>query len=201
MKQQKLDFNLELKTYYNIFLKIKTPFFIGVLIFFASCKNDIQEVKEITSTHDTAIMSAKNIEMHYTTNGINNMKMISPLLNRYLENGESSYSEFPKGLEIFFYDEEGKVTSSLKANYSIYFEKEGKWEAKYDVEAINEKGEKLNTEYLVWLSDEHKIYSDQFVKVTNSDGIIYGDGFESNEDFTSWEVINGRGVINIETDE
>lgn len=166
-----------------------------------ACHNDIQQVNKITTARDTAVMSAKNIEMTYTVNGINSMMMKAPILNRYLEKGEISYSEFPKGIEIYFYNDSGFVTSQLHANYSIYYEKEGRWEAKYDVEAINEKGEKLNTEYLVWLRNEEKITSDQFVKVTNPDGIIYGDGFTSNQNFTSWEVINGRGVINIDTDE
>ena len=180
---------------------IKAPLFLGVLIFIAACNNDIEQVRAVTESQDTAVMSAKNIEMTYTVLGQNNLKMKAPLLNRYLEKGEITYSEFPKGIEMYFYNDSGIVSSSLRANYSIYYEQEGRWEAKYDVEAINEKGEKLNTEYLVWLRDEKKITSNQFVKVTNSDGVIYGDGFTSNQDFSSWEVMNGRGVINIETDE
>jgi len=181
---------------------VKTSMLLGVFIFLFSCENDIQEIRELTAKQDSAIVSAKNVEISYTTEGKLNVLMTAPVLSRYLENKDKSMLEFPKGMEMFFYNDEGKVTSTLKANYSIYYEDEGKWIAKYDVEAVNEKGEKLNTEYLVWLRDQEKITTDQFVKVTTEDGIIYGDdGFVSNQTFSKWEVINGRGVLNIETNE
>lgn len=179
----------------------KTPLLLGVLAFLASCENDIQKIKELTAKQDSAIVSAKNIEMKYTTLGINNVLLKAPELNRYIESNKKSYLEFPQGMHISFYNDSGRVTSTLKANYSIYYEDEGRWIARYNVEATNETGEILNTEYLIWLQNEAKIKSDQFVKITTPDGIIYGDGFESDQTFSSWEVVNGRGLINVETDE
>lgn len=180
---------------------LKTPIIIGVLAFLWSCENDIQKVKELTAKQDSAIVSAQNIEMRYTTNGINNVIMNAPVLNRYIDEGKKTYLEFPDGMKLRFYNDSGQVTSTMRANYSIYYEDEGKWIARYDVEATNENGETLNTEYLVWLQNEQKISSDQFVKITTADGIIYGDGFVSDQTFSSWEVLNGRGVINFESDE
>lgn len=180
-------------------LLLKTPYLLGVFVFFTACENDIQEVRELTAKQDSAIVSAINVEINYTTNGNQYVLMKAPELNRYSTGEEDAYLEFPKGMNMLFYDDEGNVTSTLKSDYSIYYEDEGKWIAKYDVEAVNEKGEKLNTEYLVWLRDEEKISTDQFVKITTSDGVIYGDdGFVSNQSFTSWEVINGRGILNID---
>jgi LPS export ABC transporter protein LptC len=180
---------------------LKTPLFIGVLVFLCSCENDIQKVKELTAKQDSAIVSAQNIEMRYTTRGINNVIMNAPILNRYMDEGKKSHLEFPKGMILKFYNDSGQVTSTMRANYSIYYEDEGRWIARYDVEATNETGEILNTEYLVWMQNEQKISSDQFVKITTADGVIYGDGFVSDQSFSSWEVINGRGVINFESDE
>ena len=172
------------------------------LLIFASCENDIQQVNDLTLKQDSAILSATNVEITYTNNGIRTVLMKSPELRRYVNNVDKPYLEFPQGLKMFFYDKKGDITSTLRANYSIYYEEEGKWIAKYDVEAVNEEGEQLNTEYLIWLRDEETISTDQFVKITTNDGIIYGDdGFVSNQSFTKWEVINGRGVIDIDTDE
>lgn len=181
---------------------MKTPYLLGVFVFFVACENDIQEVRDLTLKQDSAIVSAINVEINYSTNGNRTVLMKSPELLRYVNGVEKPYLEFPQGMKMFFYDDEGNITSTLKANYSIYYEEEGRWIAKYDVEAVNEEGEQLNTEYLVWLQDEEKISTDQFVKITTTDGIIYGDdGFVSNQSFTSWEVINGRGILDIETDE
>ncbi len=157
---------------------------------------------ELSAKQDSAIVSASNVEITYSTDGNTVVLMKAPELLRYIENEKKSYFEFPKGMHMFFYDDFGKVSSTLKANYSIYYEDEGRWVAKYDVVSVNKKGEKLNTEYLVWLRDEEKITTDQFVKITMADGsIIYGDGFESNQTFSSWEVVNGRGILNIKDTE
>ncbi len=177
---------------------IKTPIIIGVLVFIISCENDIKEVQELTAKQDSAIMSAKEIEMKYTINGELQVFVKAPLLNKYVEQDGKSYIDFPKGMDLTFYDEFGNISSTLKSNYSIYWESDGIWEAKYDVEAVNEKGEKLNTEYLIWHQETEKISSDKFVTMTTNDGVIYGDGFVSNQNFTSWELINGRGVINVD---
>lgn len=177
---------------------LKTPILFGVLAFLAACENDIKEVQELTAKQDSAIVSAKNVEMKYTINAHLNVLMTAPVLDRYIEQDGKSYTDFPKGMHITFFNEEGEISSTIRANYSIYYESEGIWEAQFDVEAVNEKGEKLNTEYLVWNQKTEKISTDRFVKMTTNDGIIYGDdGFISNQDFTEWEVINGRGVINV----
>ncbi|MFA6402273.1 MAG: LPS export ABC transporter periplasmic protein LptC [Salinivirgaceae bacterium] len=183
----------------NIF--VRTPLLLGVLVFLWGCENDIEKVKELTAKQDSAIVSARNIEMIYTTKGIYNVLMKAPLLNRYIEEKQKTYLEFPEGVSLFFYDEKGKVTSTLKANYSIYYEDEGRWIARYDVVAVNDKGETLNTEYLIWLQKEKTISSDQFVKVSTADGVLYGDGFVSDQTFSSYEIINNRGEINFTENE
>ncbi len=181
---------------------LKAPILVGVFIFIISCENDIQEIRVLTAKQDSAIYSAQNVEIRYSSNGKPTGLMEAPVLNRFVEGKDKSYIEFPAGTKMYFYSDSGNVTSTIKSNYSIYYEDEGRWIAKYDVEVVNESGEKLNTEYLVWLRNEGIITSDQFVKVTTDDGIIYGDdGFKSNQTFTNWEVINGRGVIDIETDD
>lgn len=174
--------------------------FIGVLLFFAGCENDIKKVQELTARQDSALVTAHNIEMRYTTNGVNNVLMKAPVLSRYV-NGKKSHLEFPNGMNLTFFDKKGIITSTIKADYSIYYEDEGRWIAKYNVVATNEKGEVLNTEYLIWLQNEQKIKSDQFVKIKTVDGIFYGDGFESDQTFNSWEIVNMRGTINFQEHE
>lgn len=59
---------------------------------------------------------------------------------------------------------------------------------KNNVEAISVKGDKLNTEELTWNQKTQKISSDKFVKITTRDEIIFGDGFESNQDLTNYKI-------------
>ncbi len=191
-----------MKNPYHIIKNIlfKTPLLLGVLFFLSSCENDIQQVNELTAREDSAIVSADNVEIKYSLSGNIKFLLNTPYLERFIEPNDKSYIEFPKGVHMVFYNETGEVTSTLRANYSIYYEDEGRWIAQYDVEAVNEKGEKLNTEYLVWSQKEGTITSDQHVKVTASDGIYYGDGFESDQTFTTWEILKPRGIINIDAE-
>lgn len=182
----------------HIIYTIKTSILIGVLVFITACENDIEEVQKLSAKVDSAIVSAKNVKMLYTENGATQILMTAPVLNRYIEANGKAYTDFPKGMHLIFYNEEGEESSTLKANYSIYWESDGIWEAEYDVVATNEKGEQLNTEYLIWHQDKERISSDRAVKITTNDLVTYGDGFISNQNFTSWEIIKGRGIINVD---
>ena len=72
-------------------LLLKTPYVLGVFVFFAACENDIQEVRELTAKQDSAIVSAINVEINYSTNGNKSVLMKAPVLNRYSTGEENAY--------------------------------------------------------------------------------------------------------------
>ena len=94
----------------------------------------------------------------------------------------------PKGVMVIFYDRNEKESTTLKGNYAIRYEKSQRMEIRYNVEVINEKGEKLNTERLVWDEQKKKITSNAFVKITTAKEVITGNGLEANQDFTKYEI-------------
>ncbi len=116
-------------------------------------------------------------------------------MNYYMT--ENPYREMPKGLKAIFYDEALNVKSKITADYGIRYEKEQKMEARKNVVVVNEKGEQLNTEHLVWDERREKLLSDEFVKITRKDEIIYGTGFEANQDFTKYKIFNIKGTISV----
>lgn len=171
----------------------------GALIFvLAQCKNDLQQVNSLTTVLDTAQMTGTDVELTRSLNGLIAVRMKGKEVRQL--NVDNNTFEFPKGLELFMYDTLGNTTSHMSAKYSIYYDKEGIWEAKNDVVVSNEKGDQLNTEYLVWYRDKGTIETNQFVKITTADGIIYGDGMVADQHFNTWEVKNGRGVFDIENE-
>jgi len=87
------------------------------------------------------------------------------------------------------------VNTSLTAKYAIRYEREQKMEARNDVVVVNIKGEKLNTEKLIWDGIRRKIYTDAFVKITTDDQILMGNGLESDETFSEYEIKNLTGTI------
>ena len=173
-------------------------FTISLLLTFLACETDIEKVKIVTAKDSSPIESAKDAEIIYSDSAIVKVKITAPQLDRYID--KDPYIELPKGVEILFYNDDLEVASQLTANYAVSYEDEGKMEAKGNVVLINEEGEKLNTEHLIWDEKKELIYSNEFVKVTTADEIIMGEGFESNQNFTKFKIKNIQGTITIKDD-
>ncbi|PSR05344.1 MAG: LPS export ABC transporter periplasmic protein LptC, partial [Bacteroidetes bacterium SW_11_45_7] len=86
-------------------------------------------------------------------------------------------------------------------DYGIAYEDRDEMTVRDNVVVINTKGEKLNTEELIWEREKEKIYSDKFVKVKREDEIIMGKGLVSNQKFTEYTIKDIRGTINVESEE
>lgn len=165
------------------------PLGLGLL----SCENDIQTIDILAIGKDAASETMKDAEIIYSDSGMVKMKIIGPKLDRYA--GEKAHIVFPAGVNMLFYDDSLKVNSTLKADYGIRYETEGGMEAKRNVEVVNVKGEKLNTEHLIWDEAKDRIYTEVFVKITRGNEVMYGDGLESNQDFTKYRIKNFKGTI------
>ena len=56
----------------------------------------------------------------------------------------------------------------------------------------------LNTEELIWDERSALIYTQELVQITSEKEVIFGKGFESTPDFSSYKITNVRGNINIQ---
>ncbi|OFY87029.1 MAG: LPS export ABC transporter periplasmic protein LptC, partial [Bacteroidetes bacterium RIFOXYA2_FULL_33_7] len=107
------------------------------------------------------------------------------------------YINFPEGIYVTFYTKNREIQSTLKANRAIYYESEKLWEAHEDVVAVNEDGDILNTELLYWDENTEKIYSDKHVRIRTKDEILFGEGFESNQEFTKYKIKKLTGTVSL----
>ena len=184
-------------SFINITLKyskiIPVLFAFGIL---CSCENDVKEIESLSNKKNEPVSRGKNVELIYSEKSNVKINITAPLMEEYgLE--EDKYMEMKKGIKVLFYDTLMNVSSTLTANYAINRVAKKIMEAKDDVVVVNDKGEILNTEHLVWLQDSSKIYTDEFVKIQTEDEIIMGEGMEANQDFTKWSIKKIKGIINI----
>lgn len=180
----------------NKILVIPVTFVAGII---CSCENNINDVNAIASQKNKPVRSAINLELIHSEKANIKVKVISPLMEEY--EGSDKYTEMPKGVEVIFYDSLQRISTKLTAKYAINRISQNRMEAKNDVVVINEKGDMLNTEHLIWLQDSAKIITNQFVKITTKDEIIMGDGLESNENFTKYKILKIRGVLQVKDNE
>lgn len=172
-----------------------------MLMLFAlvSCENDISKVKAFDNSEEPPALAAEGFEMLVSDSSVIRFKLQTPELTRHVDTKEP-YTEFPKGVKIDKYDGNMNVTSHITAQYAKLFENDDRWEAKNNVIAVNQKGDTLKTEYLVWDNKNGKIFSDQFVKIIQKDQVFTGIGFESNADFSEYRFkkLKGQIYVNIE---
>lgn len=169
-------------------------FWLAVLVFSACTSNSAEEIKALAENQDLPSLRVKNLETTVTDSGRVKYRLITPELIQY-DRKEEPYVDFPTGLHFLNYTPENQISSQIKCNNARYFSKKELWELNNDVEAINEKGDILNTEQLFWDTQKHKIYSEKFVKITTSDQMITGYGFEANEDLSWYEIKKPSGEI------
>ena len=179
-----------------------TFFLVFIISIFTSCKNDIEKINTFAPARDLPTVSGVNTEIIYTDSARLKLRMEAPELHKY-EQVEEPYVEFPRGIEVYFYNENKQITSEIKAGYAIYYETKNLWEARNNVIAKNlEEGKQLNTEQLFWDQNKGKIYSDQFVKITSPDGVFYGEnGFDARQDLTKWRLKGSKGTVNLKDEE
>ena len=147
---------------------------------------------------DLPVLAANELEILYSDSAKIKMRIATPEANRYVLPNKQ-YTEFPKGISIEQYDSTLKIKALITANYALYHENTSLWEARGNVIAKNiEKGEELNTEELFWDQAKGIIYSKKFSRITNTDGVFYGDGgFEALQDMSQWHMIGIKGKVNI----
>ncbi|GHB52236.1 hypothetical protein GCM10008106_36160 [Mongoliitalea lutea] len=102
---------------------------------------------------------------------------------------ETGDYEFPEGIDITFFDEEGIVTTTIRADKGYYIRKDHLYRGEGDVQVKNlEKEQSLASEELFWDPNAKKIYTEKFVTVTDKKSIIKGTGLEADEGFNEYKI-------------
>ncbi len=114
---------------------------------------------------------------------------------------QPKYQEFPAGIYLEQFDENLSVLASLKSDYAHYDEDAQRWKLTGNVHALNHKGEQFDTQELNWDQHAHRVYSDQYIRITREKSIIEGVGFDSNEEMTKYTILHPTGVFPIDENE
>jgi LPS export ABC transporter protein LptC len=171
----------------------------GIMFLSYSCRNKLADINAIIITDTFPVSTTKNVESLYSDSAKIQTRLKAPLLKSYA--GKNPYTEWPKGIDVIFYDSLMRIKTHITSKYAIKYDKKNIMEAKNDVVVINEKGERLNTEHLIWDAKRRKIYTNVFVKITTEDKVFFGDGLDADESFIKWTIRKPRGKFFIKDDE
>ena len=150
-----------------------------------SCKGEQQgDPQDLTGAPMQTIVNMNAVQ---TKNGILQMKMESPLMERY-DNDSLSCELFPDGFKVYAYNELGELETQIVsdvAKHTTTKDKDNKvetWEAFGNVVITNiKKNERLQTDTLYWDREKGSIYTHSLVKMYSPQGFMQGYGMESDE--------------------
>ncbi|MEZ5072121.1 MAG: LPS export ABC transporter periplasmic protein LptC [Bacteroidales bacterium] len=167
-----------------------------------SCENDIERVNLLTGELEVPKVKGRSIEVLYSDSARVKVRILAPEFQQFPD-AERPYLEFPKGMEVYFYDDSLNVESEIRSDYTIYYSKERLWHATGNVVAKRlDNGDNLNSEEMFWNEEEELIYSNSFTRVQNEDGTFYGKkGFTSHQSLSNWQLIGTSGTVNVQDEE
>jgi LPS export ABC transporter protein LptC len=157
-----------------------------------SCDNDL-EVATNVEVLKLPSLTVKNFRSEQTDSGFLQVIIQAPLVERYTRDVEP-YSEFPKGIEVTFFNRMNEPSAHLSSDYAKYFEGKKMWELRYNVKVRNEQNELLETELLFWEEEKDRVYTDRYVRITRKDMIANGIGFESDSRLTKTRILKGHNT-------
>ncbi len=165
--------------------------FIGILLF-CSCENDLKDINEIENIQkEEAVDISKDVKIIYSDSAVVKAQLTGPELRIY-HDSTGNY-EFQKGLQIIFFDLEGKETQRIKSDYGVQRSALGITEFRNNVVINMADGSVIKTEELFYDENKKEYYNSVpiFMEFTDSRGNMQATSFRSDVDF---ENIRGESM-------
>lgn len=116
---------------------------------------------------------------------ISSPKMIRTFFNRQV------HEEFPFGFEVVFYNKKEVTQSSISSGYAS-IDNNGIITLKEKVKIVSEKGDQLETSFLLWDQYNQQLESDKLIRLIESSGdTTFGFGLVASEDFSRFQIKKG----------
>ena len=174
----------------------------GVLFFLIpACKNDPNEIRALTGKAHQTEDHAVDVTVIYSKNGKISMRVFAHDFVRN-EGARRPYIDMNTNLKVDFYnDSTGTIEDVLTADSSRYYEAQGDMIIWDSVQIITKKGEKLNTQELIWNASAQKFFTEKPVRITTPTEVLYGNGMEANSDFSWYQITNPKGTVQVNKEE
>jgi LPS export ABC transporter protein LptC len=175
----------------------KTIHFLLLLApaFIACQENDMAKVKAMFNEQDADVEVADSVRFTYKEGAYIRAVVTGKTVKRFTKT--QNKIEFTDGLIVRFYDRM-RLISVLKANYAENNESEQRMKVSGNVHMENERYEQLETQELIWNVRDKKVFTDKQIRIRTLDHIIYGIGFDSDEDFSNYTIRKVTGIVSVD---
>ncbi len=165
------------------------------MLLFAACGNSNEEIEAFQRKEKMPLLISTQIVIEYSDSARLKARITAPLLKEY--GPPENYTVIPKGIDVSFYSPSGKITSTMHADSAVFRRSSDLMEAYRNVKVVNESGEMLETDELVWRNSPdpalRELFTFTFVKITKGDEVLFGEGLRANESFTKYKIMKPQG--------
>jgi LPS export ABC transporter protein LptC len=162
---------------------------VFTVMLLSSCESNFKEVQKINFSEFMPDGEAENFNLKYTDSGKIKSILISPKMLDY-SSVEFPFTEFPKGINVTMYDENGKKTF-ITSNYAVTFKGTDIIDLQQKVKITNETGQFLETEQLYFDQKNEWFFTEKKFKFTDPKGVSFGEGIDFSKDF---KIINSQRI-------
>jgi LPS export ABC transporter protein LptC len=183
---------------------LKSVGLLTAILFFVSCEGDLNNLVQNVELEERYPDSySTNFNITYSDSAKLKVNISGKSLEQYTRKDElQAYDIMRDSVVIKFYNANGEVSSEMKSDYAIRYHGTELMNAKGNVEVINKKGERLNTERLTWDKRIKQINCDTAVVITKPSGqIIEGSSLTSDQNFDNYKITKVKGILPFEREE
>lgn len=165
-----------------------------------ACKNDLDQLAQVDMDAAAPDRVTTKAEYFYSDSGIVRNRLRAGRVEEFMAE-ERQKTLMSDGVELVFFDPDGQQGSVLTARQGLIKPKKNTMEVRDHVVFTNTRGERLETEHLVWSQDSDRVWTDQPVKIIRAQDILYGQGLDANEDFSRYTIRHLTGTLYVDPED
>lgn len=160
-------------------------------------EQDKQFADAITERDSLPVLETRGVTTLISDSGVVRYRITAPLWQVF-DRKQPSYWAFEEGVYLETFDKNFETQANIKADTAYYFDGQRLWELRGNVEIKNLKGEQFDTQQMFWNENTGRVYSDKFIRIQQTDRIVTGQGFESNQQMTVYRIFKPEGIFYVD---
>ncbi len=171
-----------------------------VCLFSSSCSQGKVERQALGLNIDSAyMMLTRDVDMLISDSGQTKYRLLSPVWIVY-DRPDRKEWVFPDSLRMWSVDSLKPGNRLVAADSAVFYVPREEWVLMGNVRIQGLKGEKLYTQRLHWLRQEHKLYSNDTTYFYTEGKELHGDRFEAKDDLSQYTIYSSRGKFLVQED-
>lgn len=164
------------------------------------CSNSMKEINELVSKSQAQEDRGKDVTILYSDKG---RIMVRLFTHELIRNDAATppFTDMKNGLKVEFFNDSAVVKNTLTARTARWYSEANNILIRDSVTVVNDRGEKLETQELVWNQNLGKFFTEKPVSIATATQIIYGVGMEANQDFTWYKILKPTGTVRVNKNE